>query len=239
MSPTQRDRSRWERLFLYQRKSGRSHVHVRFRRSQNPAARDTDGLEPRDRNHARWKRIGKQWRIYFYGDARKSPDIAAISATNLTWAECNSHSTVASSTIGVPTGTVRFMSGGRQLGAGALDTNGKAVLNAQQLLPGKDVLTVYYPGDHNFQPSNSASVTVTVANELLTLTIHPANSISPQVKPKKRRHFDTDECVFRRTILIALDWFAVRPVNSPHPTPHSAHSPARLYQLSSSLIPVH
>ncbi|MGB6302633.1 MAG: Ig-like domain repeat protein [Acidobacteriaceae bacterium] len=118
--------------------------------------------------------LGSNGATTFMVTPASSQTLLAISATNLRVGQnVTVTATVVSSTIGVPTGTVRFMSGDRQLGVGALDTNGKAVLKTQQLLPGTNVLTVSYPGDHNFQPSNSASVTVMVANESLIMTIHP------------------------------------------------------------------
>ena len=118
--------------------------------------------------------LGSNGATTFMVTPPSSQTLLAISATNLRVGQnVTVTATVVSSTIGVPTGTVRFMSGDRQLGVGALDTNGKAVLKTQQLLPGTNVLTVSYPGDHNFQPSNSASVTVMVANESLIMTIHP------------------------------------------------------------------
>jgi hypothetical protein len=66
------------------------------------------------------------------------------------------------------------MNGNEQLGAAALDTNGQAVLNTQQLATGSNIITAFYSGDHNFQPSNSTSVTVTVSNTSLTMAIRPA-----------------------------------------------------------------
>ena len=127
--------------------------------------------------------LGSNGATTFMVTPASSQTLLAISATNLRVGQnVTVTATVASSTIGVPTGIVRFMSGDRQLGADALDTNGKAVLKTQQLLPGANVLTVFYPGDHNFQPSSSASVTVTVANESLIMTIHPAQLNIPEGK---------------------------------------------------------
>jgi len=82
--------------------------------------------------------------------------------------------TVSSSTIGVPTGTVRFMSGITPIGTAALDSSGHASLNALQLALGPNMITAFYAGDRNFQPSSSASVTVTVANKMLSMTVKPA-----------------------------------------------------------------
>ena len=88
--------------------------------------------------------LGSNGATTFMVTPASSQTLLAISATNLRVGQnVTVTATVASSTIGVPTGTVRFMSGDRQLGADALDTNGKAVLNTQQLLPGSNVLTVY------------------------------------------------------------------------------------------------
>jgi trimeric autotransporter adhesin len=81
--------------------------------------------------------------------------------------------TVASSTIGVPTGTVVFIDGSTQLGAVPLGPTGQAVLNTQQLHAGMNSITAEYQGDGNFQPSTAASVTVAVANEMLAMAINP------------------------------------------------------------------
>jgi trimeric autotransporter adhesin len=81
--------------------------------------------------------------------------------------------TVASSTIGVPTGTVVFINGNAELGAVPLDATGRAVLSTQQLHAGINSITAEYQGDDNFQPSIAAHVTVTVANEMLAMAINP------------------------------------------------------------------
>lgn len=100
----------------------------------------------------------------------------ATSATTLqTGVNIVATATVSSSTIGVPTGTVVFMSGSTQLGTAALNTNGQTVLTTQQLTPGSNVIAAYYPGDHNFRASISSSVTVVVANAMLRITAKPAS----------------------------------------------------------------
>lgn len=78
-----------------------------------------------------------------------------------------------STTAGLPTGTVVFMSGSTQLGTSALNIDGQAGLTTQQLLPGKNLLAAVYPGNQAFLPSTSTSVTVFVAHEMLTMTIRP------------------------------------------------------------------
>ncbi len=90
--------------------------------------------------------------------------------------------TVTSSTIGVPTGEVTFIEGNVQLGTAGLDGSGQAILNGQQLPTGLHLLTAFYSGDPNFQPSTSGYVTVTVANATLFLTLRPAQLNIPAAK---------------------------------------------------------
>lgn len=82
--------------------------------------------------------------------------------------------TVASTTIGTPTGTVVFLNGSAQMGEAPLDATGQAILNTQHLSPGTNTTTAKYLGDGNFQPSASPSVTVIVANDMLTMKVSPA-----------------------------------------------------------------
>ncbi len=82
-------------------------------------------------------------------------------------------STVASMTTGTPTGMVVFLNGNAQIGEGLLSANGQAILNTNNLPPGVDSITAEYQGDANFEPSMSTSVTLSVANDTLTMTASP------------------------------------------------------------------
>lgn len=80
---------------------------------------------------------------------------------------------VASTTTGMPTGTVVFLNGSAQIGEALLSATGQAILNTQNLPAGTDTITAQYQGDGNFQPVTSSSVTVTVADDTLTMTASP------------------------------------------------------------------
>lgn len=80
---------------------------------------------------------------------------------------------VATTTIGTPTGTVVFLNGSAQIGEALLNATGQAVLNTQNLPAGTDTISAQYQGDGNFQPATSSSVTVTVADDTLTMTASP------------------------------------------------------------------
>ena len=79
----------------------------------------------------------------------------------------------ASTTTGMPTGTVVFLNGAAQIGEAPLNATGQAILNTQNLPHGSDTIAAKYQGDSNFQSSTSNSVTVTVADDTLTMTANP------------------------------------------------------------------
>jgi Bacterial Ig-like domain (group 3)/FG-GAP-like repeat len=81
-------------------------------------------------------------------------------------------------TVGPPTTitdgqTVKFFSGVTFLGTGTL-SGGVATLSTTALPTGADALTAAYPGDSNYNPSTSNTVTTTVANVLLTSSANPS-----------------------------------------------------------------
>ena len=78
-----------------------------------------------------------------------------------------------STTTGTPTGTVVFLNGSAQVGEATLSATGQAILNTKNLPPGTDTITAQYQGDVNFQPSTSNAVTVTVADDTLTMIANP------------------------------------------------------------------
>jgi hypothetical protein len=70
---------------------------------------------------------------------------------------------VASSTTGIPTGTVTFMDGATALGSpAALDGNGNASMNTSTLAAGAHPITVVYSGDSNYVGSTSPASNATV-----------------------------------------------------------------------------
>src|SRR5436190_5575484 len=81
-------------------------------------------------------------------------------------------------TVGPPTTTtngepVKFFSGGTLLGSGTL-SGGVAVLTTTALLTGTDSLTAVFPGDSNYNPSTSNTVTAIVSNVLLSSSANPS-----------------------------------------------------------------
>ena len=81
-------------------------------------------------------------------------------------------------TVGPPTTTtngeaVKFYSGTTLLGSGTLSA-GVAVLTTTALAMGTDSLTAVFPGDSNYNPSTSNTVTATVANILLSSSPNPS-----------------------------------------------------------------
>ena len=63
---------------------------------------------------------------------------------------------------GTPTGTVTFLNGSTSLGAGTLDSSGKATFSTSSLGAGSYSVTAAYGGDVTFAPSTSSAVALTV-----------------------------------------------------------------------------
>jgi hypothetical protein len=61
--------------------------------------------------------------------------------------------------LGVPTGAVTFYDGATALGTAALDGAGQATLTTASLSAGAHAITAAYPGDPNFAPSSSTTLT--------------------------------------------------------------------------------
>jgi len=81
-------------------------------------------------------------------------------------------------TVGPPTTTtngdqVNFFSGATLLGSGTL-SSGVAVLTTTALVTGVDSLTAVFPGDSNYNPSTSNTVTATVSNIALSSSANPS-----------------------------------------------------------------
>jgi hypothetical protein len=81
-------------------------------------------------------------------------------------------------TVGPPTTTtngelVNFFSGATLLGSGTL-SSGVAVLTTTALTTGSDSLTAVFPGDSNYNPSTSNTVTAIVSNVVLTSSANPS-----------------------------------------------------------------
>lgn len=81
-------------------------------------------------------------------------------------------------TVGPPTTTtngetVTFYSGGSSIGTGTLN-NGVATLTTTALPVGSDSLQAQFPGDSNYNPSSSNTLSVTVASILLSSSLNPS-----------------------------------------------------------------
>ena len=81
-------------------------------------------------------------------------------------------------TVGPPTTTtdgesVKFFNGATSLGSGTLH-GGVATVTTTALLAGRDTVQASYPGDSNYNPSSSSTVSVTVASILLTSAPNPS-----------------------------------------------------------------
>ena len=81
-------------------------------------------------------------------------------------------------TVGPPTTTtngesVNFFSGTTLLGSGTL-SGGVATLITTALLTGSDSLSAVFPGDSNYNPSTSSTVTATVSNLVLASSLDPS-----------------------------------------------------------------
>lgn len=83
------------------------------------------------------------------------------------------------SASGIPTGDVIFLNGSAQIGEAIVNATGQAILNTQNLPAGTDTITAEYLGDANFGTSTSNSVTVTVADDTLTMTVTPPQMSIP------------------------------------------------------------
>jgi len=86
-------------------------------------------------------------------------------------------------TVGPPTTTtdgelVNFFSGATPLGSGHL-LGGVATLTTTTLLPGADALSAVFPGDSNYNPSTSNTVTATVSNVVLSSSVNPSTDAQP------------------------------------------------------------
>lgn len=77
-------------------------------------------------------------------------------------------SVLATSGVGIPTGTVSFTVGGKSLNTVALGTDGTTTFSTTALPGGSDAIKAIYNGDANYQSSPSPVLTVTVASSELT-----------------------------------------------------------------------
>jgi hypothetical protein len=84
--------------------------------------------------------------------------------------------TVTPATTGTPTGSVSLFNNGNPLGTATL-ANGVATYSATSLPLGNAVITASYSGDVNFSASTATAVTVTVAQNVLTIKASEASRV--------------------------------------------------------------
>jgi hypothetical protein len=84
--------------------------------------------------------------------------------------------TVTPATAGTPTGTVNLVNNGNPLGSAIL-ANGVATYTATSLSPGNAVIAASYSGDVNFGASTATAVTVTIAQNVLTIKAADASRV--------------------------------------------------------------
>jgi VCBS repeat-containing protein len=80
---------------------------------------------------------------------------------------------------GTPTGTVTFKDGGATLGTVALDGSGQATFSTNSLSVGSHGITAEYPGDSNFNGSNSSAQPQTVEPSDTATVV--SSSVNPSV----------------------------------------------------------
>lgn len=83
----------------------------------------------------------------------------------------------------LPTGTVTFLDGGKVFGTAVINTSGVATLTTSFLVVGQHNITASYPGDFNFEDSNSDVLVQTITGDptLISLIVspNPASAFSP------------------------------------------------------------
>ena len=102
-----------------------------------------------------------------------SPNTAYLTGQSVTLTAVLSPFTVGPPTTTTNSELVNFFSGTTLLGSGTL-SGGVAVLTTTALLTGTDSLTAVFPGDSNYNPSTSNTVTATVSNVLLSSSANPS-----------------------------------------------------------------
>lgn len=89
--------------------------------------------------------------------------------------------TVTSTTTGIPTGTVIFMSGGTQLGTATLNPQGVGTLTVTNLPIGVNTITAIYSGDIDFTGSQAQlNQTIVVGTPSFTMTATPTGLNIPR-----------------------------------------------------------
>jgi hypothetical protein len=102
-----------------------------------------------------------------------SPNINILTGQTVTLTADLSPYTVTPPTTTTDGEAVQFFSGTTSLGTANL-SSGVATLTTTALLVGSDSITAKFPGDSNYNPSTSNSVTATVANILLSSSLNPS-----------------------------------------------------------------
>jgi hypothetical protein len=102
-----------------------------------------------------------------------SPNSTILTGQSVTLTANLSPFTVSSPTTTTDGELVNFFSGTTLLGSGHL-LGGVATISTTVLLPGSNSLTAVFPGDSNYNPSTSNTVTAAVSNIVLTSSLNPS-----------------------------------------------------------------
>ena len=86
---------------------------------------------------------------------------------------------VASTTTGIPTGTLTLLDSTSPIGTATLTPAGTATFLIPNLNSGSHTLSAAYAGDPNFQPSTTAPATLTIANPITTPADFTLTATSP------------------------------------------------------------
>jgi hypothetical protein len=108
---------------------------------------------------------------------KETPNI--LVTPNPTAANLNENVTLTatvSGVVGVPTGTVTFLSGTTQVGTATLNSNGVATYSTASLPAGTDSITASYSGDSDFLAGTSSPTEIVVTAPNFSLT---ANGLAP------------------------------------------------------------
>jgi hypothetical protein len=122
--------------------------------------------------------------------------------------------TITSEAAGIPTGTVNFMDGTKQIGSSDLNASAVATLSTSTLAAGAHHITAAYGGDGNFNASTSAteSLEVTAPDFSLSATALSPPSVAPGASAKSTITINPSGGLNPSTVTLVC---SVSPVMSP------------------------
>jgi hypothetical protein len=122
--------------------------------------------------------------------------------------------TVTPGAAGMPTGTVNFLDGTKQIGSSSLNGSAVAMFSTSTLAAGEHHITAGYGGDGNFNTSTSApeSLEVTAPDFSLSATALSPSSVAPGASAKSTITINTSGGLNPSTVTLVC---SVSPVMSP------------------------